>query len=314
MTNRTRQEEIRAIHKKHRLFYELLGGLVLLLIGIFIGAMFFGGENRDYWMNLFTEGIGVLASIGFTVFIIDRLNAKRDQERQTQDLKDRLVREAGSRSNDIAISAVEQLRAKRWLTGDDGLLQGARLHNANLQGADLSVADLPGAGLTEANLQEAILYVANLPGADLTKANLQRANLAVADLRGAILLAADLRGAILAEAYLQEADLTEANLQEAILPEAYLQEAILYAADLRGADLTEANLQEANLYVAYLRGANLTDANLQGVKLPDGKEYTDNIDIKKFTDPTHPEFAETLGKVNEIRREIRRKIRQGLKL
>ena len=115
MTNRTRQKEIREIHKKHRLFYELLGGFVLLIIGIFIGAMFFGGENRDYWMNLFTEGIGVLASIGFTVFIIDRLNAKRDRERQTQDLKDRLVREAGSRSNDIAISAVEQLRAKDWL-------------------------------------------------------------------------------------------------------------------------------------------------------------------------------------------------------
>ncbi len=306
MTNMARQEEIRAIHKKHRLFYELLGGLVLLLIGIFIGAMFFGGGNQDYHMNLFTEGMGIVA----TVIIINRWYIHRERE----NLKRRLVQDAGISSSDIAISAVARLRYEDWLEGDDGLLQGAHLHNANLQGADLtdvnlqganlSWANLQGADLTDANLQGANLIVANLPGVDLTEANLQRANLFVADLRGADLAVANLQGANLAVANLQEANLIEANLQGANLTEANLQEANLFVADLRGADLTDANLQGADLTAAHLRGTNLTDANLHEVTLPDGNKYTDNIDIKKFTDPTHPEFAETLEKVNEIRREL----------
>ena len=297
MTNRTRQEEIRAIHKRrHKLFYKWLGILVIIPASIFlasaiffnIGAMFFDDDDHDdYRLNFGTEMMGVAASIVITSFIIDRLQANRDKERQIQDLKDRLVREAGSRSNDIAIFAVEQLQDKGWLRGiGDNLLQGARLRSANLQGVDLRRANLQGVDLTGANLQEADLAGANLQEADLTRANLQRAYLFGALLPGAI------------------------------LTDAYLRGANLFAAYLPGADLTNANLHGVDLAMAKLQGANLTKANLQDagslheVTLPDGNKYTDNIDIKKFTDPTHPEFAETLEKVNEIRR----KIRQGLKL
>lgn len=288
MTNRTRQEEIRAIHKKHRLFYELFGGLVLLIIGIFIGAMFFGDGNQDYHMNLFTEGMGIVA----TVIIINRWYVHRDRER----LKRRLVREAGSRSNHIAISAVEQLQDKGWLRigANDGLLQGARLHNANLQGANLYMADLREADLTGANLREAYLRGAFLRGTYLIEADLQRADLIMGYLNGANLNGADLQGA-----YLTAADLRGANLT---------------VADLRGAYLNGADLQGANLTAANLRETNLTDAKLQGVTLPDGNKYTDNIDIKKFIDPTHPEFAETLEKINEKINEIRREVLQELKL
>ena len=281
MTNRTRQEEIREIQKKEARFYCLL--LVIICI---IGAALFGVnrdyEDQGYWMNLVTEGIGVVASIGITVFIIDRLYAKRDREQ----LKYRLVREARSRSNDIAISAVEWLRDEDWLTiGSDSLLKGARLRKANLQEANLLNANLQGADLTNANLQGASLGGAHLQGANLSWAFLQGANLSWAFLQGVKLTVAKLQGANLVAAQLRGADLTAANLQ--------------------GADSSWAFLQEANLFAAHLRGANLTDAKLQGVTLPDGNKYTDNIDIKKFTDPTHPEFAETLEKVNEIRRELR---------
>ena len=296
MTNTTRQKEIRAIHKRrHKLFYKWLGILVIIPASIFltsaiffnIGAMFFDDEDHDdYRLNFGTEMMGVAASIVITSFIIDRLQANRDRERQTQDLKERLVREAGSRSNHIAISAVEQLQDKGWLIigPSGGLLQRARLRKANLQGANLYMADLREADLTGANLREAYLRVAFLQGAYLIEADLQRADLIMGYLNGADLNMADLRGAYLIAANLQRADLT--------------------VADLRGADLTAANLRETNL----------TDAKLQGVTLPDGNKYTDNIDIKKFIDPTHPEFAETLEKINEKINEIRREILQELKL
>ena len=306
MARMTRQEEIRAIHKRRsRLSYKWFGILVVIPASIFfasaiffnIGAMFFDDEDHDdYRLNFGTEMMGVAASIVITSFIIDRLQTNRDRERQTQDLRERLVREAGSRSNHIAISAVEQLQDKGWLRigASDGLLQGARLRNANLQGANLYMADLREANLTGANLREAYLRGAFLQGAYLIEADLQRADLIMGYLNGANLNGAFLQGAYLIEAFLQGADLTAANL--------------------RGADLTGAFLQGANLTAANLRGANLTDANLQGVTLPDGNRYTDNMDIEKFTDPTHPEFAETLEKILEKINEIRREILQELKL
>ena len=314
MARMTRQRKFARFIKKSAWFYRLLLGILAVGlavgIGIYIGAAWFGEnpdyDNRDYVMNLVTEGIGVLASIGITVLFIDQLNAHRERK----NLKRRLVREARSRSNDIAISAVEWLRAEGWLTGDDGLLQGTRLRNANLRGVDLtkanlqrvdlSWANLQRANLTKAKLQGAILGMAELQGANLMWAFLQRAHLSLAFLQGAHLMIAKLQGADLSGADLTSANLQNAKLQGADLTKANLQGAILFAADLQGADLTKAKLQGANLIHVKLQEAR----SLHEVTLPDGNRYTDNIDIEKFTAPEHPEFMETLKKVNEIRREI----------
>ena len=280
----TRREEIRTIHKKHRLFYELLGGLVLLIIGIFIGAMFFSGENPkdDYPMNLFTEAMGIAA----TVFVVNRWYVHRDRER----LKRRLVREAGSRSNDLARSAIGQLHDEGWLKGDDGLLREASLsranwenmeglHRANLQDANLRNANLKNASLSEANLQEARLFGANLENANLSDANLQRAKLPCARLENANLSRTNLQNAELDFTILQGASLNKANLQEAIMIGADLQGAHLYKADLQGANLIDvkslkevkylktANLEEANLSAANLQGMDLENAKLRRAKL-----------------------------------------------
>ena len=125
------------------------------------------------------------------------------------------------------------LNHMKWYNGDsDG-------EKANLNGANLWVADLQGADLRGANLYGANLWVADLRGANLYEANLQ---------------GADLRGANLYESNLQGADLQRANLYGANLCEANLQ----------GADLQGADLQRADLRGAYLYGASLLRADLRG--------------------------------------------------
>ena len=280
----TRQKEIRTILKRRRrLFYKWLGVLAIISASIFIGAMFFNigamlfddEAYNDYRLNFATEVMGVLASIGFTVFIIDR--------RHRENLKRRLVREAGSPSNDIALLAVGWLYDEGWLTGDGGLLQEADLQDANLQEANLRSANLQGAKLNAANLQRAKLREANLQGADLSDAKLQGVKLQQANLKKAKLYFARLESANLSEANLQGADMFRADLREAYLGKAELQGATMIGADLQGAGLYEANLQEANLIdvkslkevkglrTANLEKANLSAANLQGMDLRNAK-------------------------------------------
>ena len=256
----TRWKEIRVIHKKYRLFYELLGGAALLLIGVAIGAGFFGVGNQDYHMNLATEALGIAA----TVFIIDRIYAHRDRERQreqaqreeerrreqaqreeerrTEELKRQLICDARSRSNDKAITAVEMLRDKGWLEGDDGLLKGANLSSANLKGANLE----------DANLQKSILTIAEL----------------------------------------QDAELYYAKLQRAMLLQANLQRAKFYKANLTGAVLINADLTEASLL-----GADLTGTIFVGATMPDGEEYYEGMDVSKYRELNE----ELLKQINEIR-------------
>jgi uncharacterized protein YjbI with pentapeptide repeats len=104
--------------------------------------------------------------------------------------------------------------------------------------AVLKGVDLQGANLTDANLRRAILSCTNL-----YRAQLDRTNLMDADFFGS---------------YLEGADLWRANLQGANLMDANLTKA-----DFEGANLTNAKLQGANL-----TDANLWRANLSGAKLP----------------------------------------------
>ncbi len=262
----SRREEIRSIHKKYRLFYEILGGATVLVMSVLIGAGWFGDENIDYRMNLFTEGMGIVA----TVFIINRWYAYRERT----SLQRRLIREAGSRSRDIAISAVEWMEREGWLRGEDGLLKGANLREARLQDARLDGANLEGAILEQADLRGAKLNGANLRDANLNRADLRcRAELKGADLRGA-----ELNEALLSDANLKDADLTEAtavfaDLQTATLNGAILTDAALIDCNLQGAFLYNSSFVRAKLYRTSLSGAqqaNYADwegATLVGVDL-----------------------------------------------
>lgn len=226
---RKRREEIREIHKQYMIFYPLFCISVVLLTLVWVGMLLFvDKENLGYEMNLYTEALGVLVSIGITVLLIDQLNERRE----TQHLKHRLIREVGSGSNEFAKNAVSWMRSENWLENDDGLLKES-----------------------------------NLNWTDLHCANLQKANL-------------------------QNAQLINANLQKATL----------HGSNLKGAWLVNAKLQKSELQGADLRFAHLDDAELEGAKLPDGTNYTDDIDMERFTDPNHGQYKLTLKNINRLRR------------
>jgi uncharacterized protein YjbI with pentapeptide repeats len=136
----------------------------------------------------------------------------------------------------------------------DGKQTQAEVQNANLQGQEIiEEIDIPGSEETQgANLQGADLSNANLLGVYLLWANLKQANL---------------RGANLMGTYLSWANLAGANLQGADIRGANLQGANLEKANLQQANLKKANLQGANLLWANLQGANLVDTNLEGTML-----------------------------------------------
>ncbi len=257
----------------------------------------------DFNLNLSTEIFGVVASTGVTLLFLDKLNERRD----LNNLKRRLTAEAGSRSNDIAISAVEWMQRECWLRGEDGLLKGAdlrkarlmgaRLDCANLQGAKLQFANLSGAELKKANLMDASLTGASfekawligakLQFADLIGTSLKSANLSKANLQGITMIRTDVEGAIFYQTDLTGATLLEmvnlrgANFslhQEDILPsgesyeEALKHNANLEGVQLRGADLKDVNIRMLNmkgvdLWLADLRGAKLAGTNLQDANL-----------------------------------------------
>ena len=260
------------------------GFLIISAVVIFIGFLYalvmigftqLGFDADDYKTNLYTEVFGVLFSVFVSVFIIGGFTYWRDR----QQLRTRLKREARSRSNDIAISAVDWLRDKTWLTGDKGLLRHADMRDANLQGADLQEANLRGAYMKRANLKEAILAFAQIQYAWLTDAELQ----------GAKLIDADLQGTKMWGAKLQDAWLIDANLQ---------------GVQLVNAQMDKAKLLKANLKGAIIVGANIQDAYLGFTRLPDCEMSTTGTDLGKYTNSEHPQFAETLKKINKIRKKL----------
>ncbi|MCE2473877.1 MAG: pentapeptide repeat-containing protein [Anaerolineae bacterium] len=99
-------------------------------------------------MNLVTEIIGVWASVGVTVLVIDRIYANRDREKDKQ----RLRHDAATGDNEIAIRAINAMRYEKILTSKRGILKRAYLTGAKLQGADMHGANLSGAVLHSANL------------------------------------------------------------------------------------------------------------------------------------------------------------------
>lgn len=301
MNESTRSEEIRIIHHKHRFYYEMLGGGFVLICSIILGMTRFGGNSQnDYLMNLFTEGMGIVA----TVFLINRWYAKREQE----SLRKRLIREAGSRSHDIAISAVEWMDREQWLRGEDGLLQGENLQDArlwdarmdganlqrtildravlckvtlkcaNLRDAHLRFAELHNAKLNNAGLQNSKCHGVMMPGAMLEDACLKCADLSYACLEGASLQGAYFKGANLHEAKLKDAFLWDADFFDADLTLSELREAKYHKkanwektklkyVNLQCVDFSEANMKEADLECANLEGAILFGTNLQGANL-----------------------------------------------
>lgn len=240
-------------------------GVILLTLAVLTGIAGYrsmhsspfslGDFLADYYANASTE----LTSIAITVLLIDTLNRRREERASRQHEMEQLRRQLGSRVNEVASHAAEELRAEGWLT--DGTLQSDDLRFANLEDAELWDADLQGVNLQWARLRRTNLTNANLVGANLMQTTLHEARLA-------------------------GADLMQVNLIDARLSHANLQGARLNHADLTGAHLEGARLQDADLSGAVLTRA-IFDPH---TTLPDSSKWSAAVDLARFTDPQHPDF------------------------
>jgi len=205
---REKDKEIKAVWEKYPWFYPLLGGLLLLGIGFWLGMNWFAGDDGGlgYVTNLYTE----LLSIGITIVVLDRINQWRDE----RNLKKRLRWDIRSKSNDITTRAIETIRYEDWLSGRNGILRNADLYGTKLESADLWSANLMEAKLIGANLVGANLYDTKLELASLERANLQGANLEQANLEGTILSLANLDSTNLIGVNLEMANLMGATLPD----------------------------------------------------------------------------------------------------
>lgn len=244
----SKQDQSNQSHwRKYSIYYQIAGGIILVLIGIWIGSILFENE-AGYGAQLYLEFLGVVV----TIFVIERMNRQRDMTL----LKKRLLREAASPSNGVAKAAISWMRDEGWLEGEEGLLEGA------------------------------YLWEANLAGASLNSANLSRAYLGNADLNGAYLARADLSGADMLGIDLRSCDMVGVNLSRAQLRFANMEGVYLGDANLTGASLLDANLKNASLEDVYWGYARMDESTV----LPDGSKWRKDSDMARFTDPTHENF------------------------
>lgn len=272
-----------------------LFGMTILSFSVFIFLIdFTASHSAD---ELGASLASVLFCIAIALIMVDRLSMWR----QSEETRERLVRDLLSQVTSSAVRAVDELRYHGWL--DETLREEKNsLDSATLAGADLSDANLERANLRYANLQDAYLARANLEGADLVGANLQGAYLNDANLKWARLSDANLERAYLPHTNLLGAHLYDTNLQEAVLFEANLQGARLIGANLQGAMLLEANLLRTNLRRANLEGVHIAAetltsvTNLDGAILPDGstlEQWALNLlEEDKITEEIYKTFME----------------------
>jgi hypothetical protein len=198
----------------------------------------------QYWKYILINLAPELAGIALGVFFIDLLNNLR----QNIELKRQLIRQLGSRHNEVADTAVNELRVNGGNLVPENQFSPCWVTDGSLDSANLNHANLRDANLRDANLKGAFLRYANLKGADLRDANLYYANLAYANLKGANLAYANLKGANLTNANLKGANLAYANLKRG----ANLYYANLTNANLKGARLVNAEVTESQLALAFL--------------------------------------------------------------
>lgn len=104
---------------------------------------------------------------------------------------------------------------------------------------------------------------------------------------------ANWQNAILNCADLAFARIEDANLRHARLWNANLSYVDFAGTDLEGADLSDSLLENTRFDDANLRNVNFTGARFsENTVLPDYTKWTPETDMRRFTDPNHPDFWE----------------------
>ncbi len=186
----------------------------------------------------------------------DRLFADLDAEFAQEWDRLRRIELAGAPELDIDGRNLRDLRA----AGSKFI--HARMERAVLTGAKLRDADFEGATLLGAQLDGAEAFTATFDRANLTRADLRYASLASSSFENAALIGADLTGADLSNAGMEDANLSsDGSRPGADLTATILRDARLVRADLTGAVLAGAILDRANLTGAIgLTPAQLAEA------------------------------------------------------
>ncbi len=125
--------------------------------------------------------------------------------------------------------------------------------------------------LKDGSLHAKNLEEANLQGVRMGRVNLRHARMDFSKLNGAHLFFANMEGA----------DMSGVDFSRAVLTGANLRHADLVAANLRGALLSEADLMHAKLDRAQFD---------ETTQLPDKSNWNKQVDLTRFTNPSHPNF------------------------
>ena len=289
--------------KKVLIVASAVASVVLLIAFVVLGPSIF--EFDDYGTNVYTELFGVLLSVFISVVIIGGWT----EYRLTRQLRERLKREARSRSRDIAISAIESLRDKGWIFGEKSLLSGMDMSDVNLQNVVMPYSNLTWVNFTRTNLRDATLIRADLRHAIFRGTDLSGAKLSGAKLQGACMEFTILKGAFLERAEMQGNNLLLSKLQGSDMRGACLEGTKMWATNLEGVNMRAANLKRADLRGAYLTGATLPNQEkLEGTILPDGKIFSANCDyeeLDRFTDPEHSRFDNAFKDAEDFRQDKR---------
>lgn len=268
-----RWQVITNIWQKEQWLYGFVGAMAGFIFGIAVSG------KLGQLVNWFADGFWNEAlSIAITVIVLDRLNRLRAVEQ----LKLRLVREAGSQSNETAKSAIDWMRHEGWLTEETALLKNADLSHANLKGARFpdEFTDLEGANISFADLSNTNLDHANLSNTDGLLCKFSVATLSSADFRNADLEKADFSPALLWAAKFDNAFLLRANFARADLANA----------SFCGADLTNANFIFAKFSTTTYDGTLYETKFDEETILPNGETWIHGTDMVRFTDPSHLQF------------------------
>lgn len=268
-------EQMRRPRNREWLTVQQLGLILLVLaivnavVGYALthpGPLSFQVFMADFYPNVSTE----LLSIATTVLIIDTLNQRRDARQEAEHERDALARQLGSRLPDVTARAVEEARKRGFLV--DGSMQERDFQGANLEGAKLWKADFQGADFKWARMKNTNLNAASLIGCRFVQANLQTAELN----------SVDARGANFHEAKFYRAACNRSGFQHADFTGAHMEGAKLHNADLRGALFTRAFFDETTI-------------------MPDKQPWTAETDLRRFTDPDHPQFYTAEARYNELK-------------
>jgi uncharacterized protein YjbI with pentapeptide repeats len=175
--------------------------------------------------------------------------------------------------------------------------------NVDWSGCNKQLLQLDGIDLTSANLEGTFLSGTGFSSAKLVNANLQRSELVRTSFKQA-----DLSGANLEKSLSSRADFSGATLKGTRLVKAEFLRVIFDGADLSGADLSDGefsrnsfskvNLSGANLTGAMLQRANFRDATLAGASFKRTYMYWtrfEGADLSQSTDLTQTQLDMSCG-------------------